>query len=79
VPLLANMTEFGKSPYLTDDEFRDIGYHLVLHPVTTFRLAAKSIKDALAEMKQHGHQQHLQQSGRLMPRAEIDSYLIPNP
>jgi methylisocitrate lyase len=78
VPLLANMTEFGKSPYLTDDEFAELGYALVLHPATTFRLAARAIKDALAEMKRNGNQESLQRAGRLMPRAEIDSYLIPN-
>jgi methylisocitrate lyase len=78
VPLLANMTEFGKSPWLSDDEFAAIGYALVLHPATTFRLAARAIKDALLEMKQHGNQETLQNNGKLMPRAEIDSYLIPN-
>jgi methylisocitrate lyase len=77
-PLLANMTEFGKSPWLSDDEFAAMGYALVLHPATTFRLAARAIKDALAEMKQHGNQETLQNNGKLMPRAEIDSYLIPN-
>jgi methylisocitrate lyase len=77
-PLLANMTEFGKSPWLSDDEFAAIGYRLVLHPATTFRLAARAIKDALTEMKQHGNQETLVNDGKLMPRAEIDSYLIPN-
>jgi len=79
VPLLANMTEFGKSPYLSDDEFASLGYTLVLHPATTFRLAARSIKDALLEMKRQGNQESLQRDGRLMPRGEIDSYLKPNP
>jgi methylisocitrate lyase len=79
VPLLANMTEFGKSPYLSDDEFASLGYALVLHPATTFRLAARAIKDALIEMKRQGNQESLQRDGRLMPRGEIDSYLKPNP
>jgi methylisocitrate lyase len=78
-PLVANMTEFGKSPYLSDDEFASLGYALVLHPATTFRLAARSIKDALLEMKRQGNQESLQRDGRLMPRGEIDSYLKPNP
>jgi methylisocitrate lyase len=78
VPLLANMTEFGKSPYITDDEFAKLGYALVLHPATTFRLAACSIKDALLEMKRLGNQENLQREGRLMPRDEIDRYLKPN-
>jgi methylisocitrate lyase len=79
VPLLANMTEFGKSPYLRDDEFARLGYALVLHPATTFRLAARAIKDALIEMKRQGNQESLQREGRLMPRGEIDSYLKPHP
>jgi methylisocitrate lyase len=78
VPLLANMTEFGKSPWITDEEFVALGYRLVLHPVTTFRLAAKQIKDALVEMRATGNQQSLVEAGKLMNRGEIDSYLIPN-
>ena len=78
VPLLANMTEFGKSPWLTDEEFASLGYRLVLHPVTTFRLAARQIKDALVEMKAAGNQQSLVEAGKLMDRAEIDSHLVPN-
>jgi methylisocitrate lyase len=79
VPILANMTEFGKTPYITDEDWQALGYGIVLHPVTTFRLAARAIHDALAEMRTHGHQGHLQSSGRPMPRADIDSYLIANP
>jgi methylisocitrate lyase len=79
VPLLANMTEFGKSPWLSDDEFAKIGYQLVLHPATTFRLAARQIKDALVEMKRHGNQQSLVDAGKLMNRQEIDTYLVANP
>jgi methylisocitrate lyase len=78
VPLLANMTEFGKSPWITDDDFVALGYRLVLHPVTTFRFAAKQIRDALLEMKAAGNQQSLVTAGKLMSRGEIDSYLIPN-
>jgi methylisocitrate lyase len=78
VPLLANMTEFGKSPWVTDDDFVALGYRLVLHPVTTFRFAAKQIRDALAEMRAAGNQQSLVDAGKLMNRGEIDSYLIPN-
>jgi methylisocitrate lyase len=79
VPLLANMTEFGKSPWLSDDEFAALGYALVLHPATSFRLAARAIKDALIDMKRDGNQERLQRDGRLMPRDEIDQYLKPNP
>jgi methylisocitrate lyase len=78
VPLLANMTEFGKTPWITDDEFVRLGYNLVLHPVTTFRLAAKQIEAALQEIRATGNQQSLVDAGKLMPRGEIDRYLIPN-
>jgi len=41
--LLANMTEFGKTPYLTADEFAEIGYHLVIYPVTFQRLVMRTV------------------------------------
>lgn len=76
VPLLANMTEFGKSPWITDAEFSELGYDLVLHPVTPFRLAARAVKDALSEMRAAGYQRPLVEAGRLMDRSEIDAYLV---
>lgn len=76
VPLLANMTEFGKSPWITDAEFAELGYDLVLHPVTAFRLAARAVKDALSEMRASGNQKALVEAGRLMSRGEIDAYLV---
>jgi methylisocitrate lyase len=78
VPLLANMTEFGKTPWITDADFAKLGYRLVLHPVTTFRLAAKQIEDALREMRATGNQKSLVEAGKLMNRAEIDGYLVAN-
>ena len=76
VPLVANMTEFGKSPWITDAEFSELGYDLVLHPVTPFRLAARAVKDALSEMRSAGNQKALVEAGRLMNRGEIDAYLV---
>lgn len=55
-PLLANMTEFGKSPYLTATEFEALGYKIVIFPMTTFRVMAKAIEDSLAELKATGSQ-----------------------
>lgn len=40
VPLLANMTEFGKTPFYTKEQFQDFGYKMVLWPVTSLRVAA---------------------------------------
>ncbi len=42
-PLLANMTEFGKSPYTSVKEFEDMGYNMVIFPLTAFRVMLKSV------------------------------------
>ena len=59
VPLVANMTEFGKTPYLTVREFEDLGYRIVLFPVTALRMATKAIETMLAELKALRTQQGL--------------------
>jgi methylisocitrate lyase len=51
VPLVANMTEFGKTPYLTVKEFETLGYRLVLFPVTALRVASKAVEAMLVELK----------------------------
>ena len=55
-PLLANMTEFGKTPYITVREFEEMGYRIVIFPVTTFRYAMGAIKRALITLKNEGTQ-----------------------
>src|SRR5690606_9267159 len=42
VPLLANMTEFGRTPHLTADEFEELGFKLVIWPVSSLRVANKA-------------------------------------
>jgi methylisocitrate lyase len=59
VPLVANMTEFGKTPYLTTQEFADLGYRLVLFPVTALRMAAKAVEQMLVELRRSGSQRAL--------------------
>jgi methylisocitrate lyase len=59
VPLVANMTEFGKTPYLSVSEFEDLGYRLVLFPVTALRVTTKAIEQLLLELKNHGSQRDL--------------------
>lgn len=49
--LLANMTEFGKTPYLTADEFAEMGYRIVIYPVTFQRIAMKATEEALRVLK----------------------------
>src|SRR5690625_473738 len=44
VPLLANMTEFGKTPYLTAKEFEKMGFAMVIYPVTSLRVDRKSTR-----------------------------------
>ena len=56
VPLVANMTEFGETPYLTVKEFEDLGYRLVLFPVTALRVSTKAIEKMLGELKALGTQ-----------------------
>lgn len=59
VPLLANMTEFGKSPLLSVRELEDLGYDLVIYPVTTLRLAMKAVEDGLAQLEADGGQERM--------------------
>mgnify|MGYP000862460151 CR=1 FL=1 len=59
VPLLANMTEFGKSKLLSTKELESLGYNLVIYPQTAFRLASKAIEDGLKTLKASGTQESL--------------------
>lgn len=58
-PLIANMTEFGKTPYLTVSQFSDMGYRFVIFPVTAFRVAMKASQDAFKEILDSGSQRKL--------------------
>jgi methylisocitrate lyase len=58
-PLLANMTEFGKSPLLTLNDLADLGYGGVLYPVTLMRVAMKAVEAALDTIAADGSQQEL--------------------
>ena len=59
VPLLANMTEFGKSRLLTAKELENLGFNLVIYPVTTLRLAMKAVEDGLKSILQNGTQEQV--------------------
>jgi methylisocitrate lyase len=58
-PLLANMTEFGKSELLTARQLSDIGYNVVIYPVTTLRLAMHAVEAGLREIDSAGTQSGL--------------------
>jgi len=68
-PLVANMTEFGKTPYITADEFEALGYDVVIFPVTAFRAMMKAVKDTLKRLKSEGTQRRMLDS--LMTRNEF--------
>ena len=69
IPLIANMTEFGKSPLLSAKELGEMGYAAVLFPVTLFRVAMKSVETALQTILSQGTQRELTDS--MQTRAEL--------
>src|SRR6476469_6015314 len=58
-PLVANMTEFGKSPLLTLDELSSLGYAVVLYPVTLQRVAMHAIRATLGVIAMEGSQESI--------------------
>ncbi len=54
VPLLANMTEFGKTPFFTASEFEAMGYRMVIWPVSSLRVANKAQQNLFATLKRDG-------------------------
>jgi methylisocitrate lyase len=56
VPLLANMTEFGKSPLLSFTELAGLGYRMVIFPQSAFRVSMKATESLLRALKEGGTQ-----------------------
>ena len=56
VPLLANMTEFGKSPLLSFQELAKFGYRMVIFPQSAFRVSMKVSEKFLRALKESGSQ-----------------------
>jgi methylisocitrate lyase len=69
VPLLANMTEFGRSPNLDLTELAAMGYRLVIYPVTAFRSALRAAQETLTAIRTQGHQRAM--LPRMLTRAEL--------
>jgi methylisocitrate lyase len=69
VPLLANMTEFGKSTLLTTGTLRDLGINVVIYPVTLLRLAMGTVTEALDTIAADGTQAALVE--RMQTRGEL--------
>jgi len=55
-PLMANMTEFGKSPLLTFQELADFGYRMIIFPQSAFRISMKASEKFFAALKKAGSQ-----------------------
>ncbi|EPR57604.1 carboxyvinyl-carboxyphosphonate phosphorylmutase [Toxoplasma gondii TgCatPRC2] len=56
--LLANMTEFGKTPIMELSTFEGLGYHCVIYPVSPLRVAMKSVKGMLVDLRKNGSVGH---------------------
>ena len=76
--LLANMTEFGKTKLLNYKELENLGYNIVIYPVTTQRLAMKNVEDGLRDIYVNGHQNNIidkmQTRKRLYELVEYEKY-----
>jgi methylisocitrate lyase len=68
-PLLANSTEFGRSPNLDIATFARLGYRMVLYPLTAFRPALRAARDTLADIQTKGHQRDC--LPQMLTRAEL--------
>ena len=76
--LLANMTEFGKSKLLNYTQLQELGYNIVIYPVSTQRLAMKNVEDGLRAIFADGHQNNIidkmQTRKRLYDLVEYEKY-----
>jgi methylisocitrate lyase len=68
-PLLANMTEFGRTPYFSAEQFAAMGYRMVIWPVSSLRMAAKAQDDLYAALQQDGVVSRV--LDRMMTRQEL--------
>jgi methylisocitrate lyase len=78
VPLLANMTEFGSSPNLTARQLEDLGYNLVIWPVSSLRAAMGAVDELFSTLKSEGTQvslvDRMQTRARLYDLVDYASY-----
>ena len=69
VPLLANMTEFGRTPFFTASEFEAMGYRMVIWPVSSLRVANKAQEKLYTTLKREGSTKAM--VGEMQTRAEL--------
>ncbi|BCJ92187.1 2-methylisocitrate lyase [Terrihabitans soli] len=68
-PLLANMTEFGRTPQISLSEWDAAGYNIVIYPVSAFRVASKAVQRFYASLRANGHVGEF--LPEMMPRTEL--------
>ena len=68
-PKMANMTEFGRTPYFTDKQYQDMGYDIVIWPATSMRVAAAAFIELYAHIRDNGGAEGLIE--KMPSRAEI--------
>ena len=76
-PLMANMTEFGKSPLLTFKELSDFGYRMIIFPQSAFRISMKATEKFFEALKKAGTQNDL--LDQMQTRQELYRLLDYNP
>jgi len=69
VPLLANMTEFGRTPFFTADEFEAMGFKFVIWPVSSMRVASRAQEELYAAIRRDGGTQNM--VDRMQTRAQL--------
>jgi methylisocitrate lyase len=78
VPILANMTEFGKSDLLTTKQMQDLGLNIVIYPVTSLRIAMGAVESAFERIRDEGTQEgvvpQMQTRARLYELLNYEEY-----
>jgi methylisocitrate lyase len=69
VPVLANLTEFGKTPYFTLDELRTAGIAMALYPLSASRAAAASSLEVYSAIRKDGTQRNV--VGKMQTRTDL--------
>ena len=73
VPILANITEFGKTPLFSKKELHHVGVSMVLYPLTAFRAMSKAAEKIYKELSSNESQEHM--LGEMQTRDELYDYL----
>ncbi|MFI6642937.1 methylisocitrate lyase [Streptomyces sp. NPDC050504] len=80
VPLLANLTEFGRTPLLDTRTLEDLGFDIALYPVTLLRVAMGAVEDGLRTIAAEGTQRsllpHMQTRSRLYELLGYEEYAV---